>query len=73
MSYKRRFGYFLMIRSPSSLVGAVVGTLWLRLSRQDRQTPLPFGPYLAMAGWIVFMWGETLIGAYLRVSGLDGG
>ena len=57
----------------SSLVGAVVGTLWLRLSRQDRQTPLPFGPYLAMAGWIVFMWGETLIGAYLRVSGLDGG
>ena len=57
----------------SSFVGALVGSLWLKWSRQDRQTPLPFGPYLALAGWIVFMWGEALVGAYLRVSGLDGG
>ena len=57
----------------SSLVGAVVGTLWLRLQRKDRQTPLPFGPYLAAAGWITFMWGEALVDAYLRFSGLADG
>jgi len=31
---------------------------------------IPFGPYLVIAGWIIFMWGEDLIGWYMRVSGL---
>ena len=34
------------------------------------RTMIPFGPYLAVAGWIVFFWGEKMIGAYLRISGL---
>ena len=54
----------------SSLVGAVIGTLWLRLQKQDNSTPIPFGPYLAIAGWIVFMWGEQLVDGYLRISGI---
>ena len=54
----------------SSLVGAIIGTLWLRLQKQDNSTPIPFGPYLAIAGWIVFMWGEQLVDGYLRISGI---
>ncbi|GAB2502265.1 prepilin peptidase [Lysobacter humi (ex Lee et al. 2017)] len=54
----------------SSVVGAVVGSLWLLAKGRDRATPIPFGPYLAVAGWIVFFWGDALVGAYLRMSGL---
>ena len=54
----------------SSLVGAIIGSVWLAMKGKDRATPIPFGPYLAVAGWIVFMWGEDLVGAYMRVSGL---
>ena len=53
----------------SSLVVAVVGSIWLAAKGRDRATPIPFGPYLAMAGWIVFMWGEQLIGAYRDYAG----
>ena len=54
----------------SSLVGAVVGSLWLVAKGRDRATPIPFGPYLAFAGWITFFWGQDLVGAYLRLAGL---
>ena len=55
----------------SSLVGALIGSVWLLLQRRSlRVTPIPYGPYLAVAGWIVFMWGDGLIDAYLRYAGL---
>ena len=54
----------------SSLVGAIVGSIWLAAKGRDRATPIPFGPYLAAAGWLVFFWGQPLIDAYLRLSGL---
>ncbi|HEV8693342.1 MAG TPA: A24 family peptidase [Lysobacter sp.] len=54
----------------SSLVGAIIGSIWLYTQGRDKDTQIPFGPYLAIAGWIVFMWGETLIDGYLRISGL---
>lgn len=54
----------------SSLVGAIIGSIWLATQGRDRATPIPFGPYLAIAGWIAFMWGEDLVGAYMRYSGL---
>ena len=54
----------------SSLVGALVGSAWLAAKGRDRGTPIPFGPYLAIAGWIVFFWGEGLVDAYLRFAGL---
>lgn len=55
----------------SSLVGAIVGSIWLYAKGRDRATPIPFGPYLAVAGWITFFWGEDLVGAYLRFAGLS--
>lgn len=54
----------------SSLVGAVVGSACLAMRGRDRATPIPFGPYLAIAGWIVFFWGQQIVDAYLRFAGL---
>jgi leader peptidase (prepilin peptidase)/N-methyltransferase len=50
----------------SSVVGAIVGSAWLLLKGRDRATPIPFGPYLAIAGWVQFISGIDLFGAYLR-------
>lgn len=54
----------------SSVVGAVVGSIWLVAKGRDKATPIPFGPYLAIAGWITFFWGQEMVDAYLRYSGL---
>jgi leader peptidase (prepilin peptidase) / N-methyltransferase len=55
----------------SSVIGAVIGSIWLMTKGRDQATPIPFGPYLAIAGWIVFLWGGDLIGAYMRLTGLQ--
>ena len=59
-----------MILILSSVVGAVIGLALLARRGQDRHTPLPFGPYLAAAGWLALLWGDSLNGAYLQWSGL---
>ena len=59
-----------MILILSSVVGAVIGLALLARRGQDRHTPLPFGPYLAAAGWIALLWGESINGAYLHWTGL---
>ncbi len=55
----------------SSLVGAAVGIGMVLFMRHDRRVPLPFGPYLAAAGWLALMYGELIQSAYLRASGLQ--
>jgi leader peptidase (prepilin peptidase) / N-methyltransferase len=50
----------------SSVVGAVVGIILIVLARLGRNIPLPFGPYLAMAGFIALLWGQPIIETYLR-------
>ncbi|MBK1654612.1 prepilin peptidase [Allochromatium vinosum] len=54
----------------SALVGALVGVGLILSGRHESGKPLPFGPYLAAAGWISLIWGEAINGAYLRLSGL---
>ncbi len=54
----------------SSLVGAVVGISLIVFTRRDRHIPIPFGPYLAAAGWIYLLWGTQLNAAYLHWSGM---
>ncbi|CAG7856018.1 leader peptidase (prepilin peptidase) / N-methyltransferase [biofilm metagenome] len=54
----------------SSLVGAVVGTTLIIFSKHDRNIPIPFGPYLAAAGWITLIWGSDINQAYLKIAGL---
>jgi leader peptidase (prepilin peptidase) / N-methyltransferase len=54
----------------SAATGAVIGILMIVLRGRDRAAPMPFGPYLAAAGWIAMMYGDVLVSSYLRVSGL---
>lgn len=49
----------------SSLVGAVIGIGLILLRGQGRNIPIPFGPYLAIAGWIALIWGTELNRLYL--------
>lgn len=49
----------------SSLVGAVVGVLLLATGLVKRDQGIPFGPYLAAAGWIALLWGNQMVSAYL--------
>ena len=50
----------------SSVVGAVVGIALIVLARMGRNIPLPFGPYLAMAGLIALLWGRPIMDSYLQ-------
>ena len=52
----------------SSVVGAVLGTITLRMQKAENGTPIPFGPYLAIAGWIALLWGEQITAGYLRFA-----
>lgn len=54
----------------SAATGAVLGILMIALQGRDRRAPMPFGPYLAAAGWLAMMYGETLLNGYLSLSGL---
>jgi leader peptidase (prepilin peptidase)/N-methyltransferase len=56
--------YLLPIVLLSSLVGAVVGITLVVLRGRDRNIPIPFGPYLATAGWITLLWGRDILDAY---------
>ena len=49
----------------SSLVGAIVGIAMIIFTQHDRRVPIPFGPYLAIAGWIALIWGEDLSRSWL--------
>ena len=49
----------------SSLVGAIVGVVMLSMRGQDRSVPIPFGPFLAAAGWIWFVAGDWISAWYL--------
>jgi leader peptidase (prepilin peptidase)/N-methyltransferase len=54
----------------SAATGALLGILMIGLRGRDRSAPMPFGPYLAAAGWLAMMYGNELVSSYLRVSGL---
>ncbi len=55
----------------SAFAGAVVGIALIVARGRDRNIPIPFGPYLAAAGWIALMWGPQIVGGYLSFTGLD--
>ena len=51
----------------SSVLGAVFGILLLLLSKHEKGQTMPFGPYLALAGWCAFVWGPAIMQWYLGV------
>ena len=55
----------------SSLVGAVCGIALMLIKRRGKEIPIPFGPYLAMAGWIALLWGDALVARYMGAAGLN--
>jgi len=55
----------------SSLVGAVCGIALMVIKRRGKEIPIPFGPYLAMAGWIALLWGDALLARYMGAAGLN--
>jgi leader peptidase (prepilin peptidase)/N-methyltransferase len=54
----------------SAFAGSVVGIALIVFRGRDHNVPMPYGPFLAAAGWIVLMWGDTIVGSYLHWRGL---
>jgi leader peptidase (prepilin peptidase) / N-methyltransferase len=52
----------------SALAGAVIGIGMIVIRGRDKNVPIPFGPYLAIAGWIALMWGQDINQAYLAYA-----
>lgn len=53
----------------STLTGAVLGVASIIFAKRDHSAPIPFGPYLAIAGWIALIWGESINRIYLASIG----
>jgi leader peptidase (prepilin peptidase)/N-methyltransferase len=54
----------------SSFVGAAVGISLILFRGRDKNIPIPFGPYIATAGWLAMIWGHDITDAYLKFAGL---
>jgi len=54
----------------SSFAGALIGISLIVMLGRDKNVPIPFGPYLAIAGWCALLWGQDITDAYLSFSGL---
>jgi len=59
-----------MILIFSSFLGATYGLILIFFTGHNRDVPIPFGPYLAGAGWLSLIWGNTLTQWYLTLFGM---
>ena len=55
----------------SSITGAVLGLILIALKRHKKEQPLPFGPFIAIAGWIVLLWGDKINQLYYGWIGFN--
>jgi leader peptidase (prepilin peptidase)/N-methyltransferase len=55
----------------SSAVGAIVGISLILILGRDKNIPIPFGPYLAAAGFIAAIWGDQLTQSYFNLMGIN--
>lgn len=62
--------YITLIVLLSSLVGAIIGVSMIIFTKKDRNIQIPFGPYLAAAGWLALLWGDKINAFYLTSIGL---
>ena len=49
----------------SSFAGAIIGITQIALKKHTQGNPIPFGPYLAIAGWLYLIWGDQIVDFYL--------
>ena len=54
----------------AAAVGAVVGLVMIMVYGRDRRSHIPFGPFLAAAGWLMLMFGRELVTSYLSLYSL---
>ncbi len=54
----------------STLIGSIFGILIMLKQRSGGDTAIPFGPYIALAGWVAMMWGPEINAAYIAYTGL---
>jgi leader peptidase (prepilin peptidase) / N-methyltransferase len=62
-----------MIILLSASVGAVIGISLMLFRKHEREQPMPFGPFLAAAGWLAFVFGDAMMSKYWQVMGVPGG
>ena len=62
--------YLAQIILISTLVGSVIGISLILLKINSRDKTIPFGPYIALAGWIAMLWGNKINALYLDYAGL---
>jgi leader peptidase (prepilin peptidase)/N-methyltransferase len=55
----------------SSFIGAIVGGSMMVFFKHQREVPIPFGPYIAAAGWVWLIAGDRILATYMQVSGLS--
>jgi leader peptidase (prepilin peptidase)/N-methyltransferase len=53
----------------SSVAGALTGLALMATGRMNKDKPMPFGPFIAIAGWVALIWGEQIIDFYSRSGG----
>jgi leader peptidase (prepilin peptidase)/N-methyltransferase len=55
----------------STILGSIVGVSLMIIKKADGQLAIPFGPYIALAGWIAMLWGPELNQIYLVYTGIQ--
>ncbi len=55
----------------SSVLGAIIGLTLIVFKGHDKSNPIPFGPYIALAGWIAMLWGDIIISKYFHYIGIQ--
>ncbi len=55
----------------SAVLGSLVGLTLIMLKKASPENAIPFGPYLAIAGWIALLWGDEINSVYLRSAGFS--
>lgn len=55
----------------ASFIGVIFGITHMLIKKQLKSVPLPFGPYLAIAGWISLVWGKDILATYWQLANLS--
>jgi len=57
--------FFIFILYFQQIATSLIGIAMIVFKGRDKAAAFPFGPYLAIAGWITLIWGDELMGVYL--------
>lgn len=55
----------------AAFLGSIIGLSLIGIKKHQRNQPMAFGPYLAIAGWICLIWGQNIMQWYSSIAGLN--